>query len=256
MLKEKIGELKSRVEEILGFEIFSKDRFPVIETIPTKEEELQSFLASHIDHVLLKPSATQKDLEEVCREARQWKFFEVIVNPYYVALFNKFLEGSRILTGVAIGFPLGQNKPEIKAREARLAFQEGAKEADMVINIAALKNRDWKLVYADIKGVVEEMAPGMVKVVLENGYLTEEEKIVGCLIAQAAGAHFVKTATGFGPSGATVEDVVLMRKVVGRSMGVKAAGGIHSREIALQMIAAGANRLGTSSGVEILKGGL
>lgn len=256
MLTERIEELKSRVEEVLGFEIFSKDHFPIVETVPTKEEELQFFLASRIDHVLLKPFATQKNLEEVCLEARKWEFFEIIVNPYYVALCSKLLEGSKVLTGVAIGFPLGQNKPEIKAREARLAFQEGAREADMVINIAALKNRDWKLVYADIKGVVEEMAPGMVKVVLENGYLTEEEKIVGCLIAQAAGAHFVKTATGFGPSGATVEDVVLMRKVVGKSMGVKAAGGIHSRGIALQMIAAGANRLGTSNGVEIIRSGL
>jgi deoxyribose-phosphate aldolase len=124
----------------------------------------------------------------------------------------------------------------------------------MVVNIGALKDRDWKLVYADIKGVVEEMSPAPVKVVLETGYLTEEEKIVGCLIAQAAGAHFVKTATGFGPSGATVEDVALLREVVGSSLGVKAAGGIHSREVALRMITAGANRLGTSNGVVIVRG--
>jgi deoxyribose-phosphate aldolase len=124
----------------------------------------------------------------------------------------------------------------------------------MVVNIGALKDRDWKLVYADIKGVVEEMSPAPVKVVLETGYLTEEEKIVGCLIAQAAGAHFVKTATGFGPSGATVEDVALLREVVGSSLGVKAAGGIHSREVALRMITAGANRLGTSNGVAIVRG--
>jgi deoxyribose-phosphate aldolase len=124
----------------------------------------------------------------------------------------------------------------------------------MVVNIGALKDRDWKLVYADIKGVVEEMSPAPVKVVLETGYLTEEEKIVGCLIAQAAGAHFVKTATGFGPSGATVEDVALLREVVGSSRGVNAAGGIHSREVALRMITAGANRLGTSNGVAIVRG--
>ncbi|HPZ40622.1 MAG TPA: deoxyribose-phosphate aldolase, partial [Candidatus Atribacteria bacterium] len=152
------------------------------------------------------------------------------------------------------GFPLGQNKPEIKAREARLAFQEGAREVDMVINLGALKNGDWKLVYQDIRGVVEEVSPGIVKVILENCYLSPEEKVVGCLIAQAAGAHFVKTSTGFGSGGATVEDVELMRQVVGESMGIKAAGGIRSREVALQMIKAGANRLGTSSGVKIMKG--
>lgn len=255
MHSEKILVLKSRVEEALGMEIKKRERFPALETIPVHEEELRAFLASRIDHVLLKPAARRQDLEEVCREAREWKFFSVIVNPYYVALCNKLLEGSGVLTGVAIGFPLGQNKPEVKAREARFAFQEGAREADMVLNVAALKNGDWKLVYSDIRGVVEEMSPCVVKVVLENCYLAEEEKIVGCLIAQAAGAHFVKTSTGFGPSGATVEDVALMREVVGSSLGVKAAGGIGSREVALRMIAAGANRLGTSQGVAIVRGG-
>ncbi|NSW75368.1 MAG: deoxyribose-phosphate aldolase [Candidatus Atribacteria bacterium] len=254
MRAEKILTLKSRVEEALGMEIKKRERFPALETIPVHEEELRTFLASRIDHVLLKPAARRQDLEEVCREAREWKFFSVIVNPYYVALCNKLLEGSGVLTGVAIGFPLGQNKPEVKAREARFAFQEGAREADMVLNVAALKNGDWKLVYSDIRGVVEEMSPCVVKVVLENCYLTEEEKIVGCLIAQAAGAHFVKTSTGFGPSGATVEDVALMREVVGSSLGVKAAGGIGSREVALRMIASGANRLGTSQGVAIVRG--
>jgi deoxyribose-phosphate aldolase len=252
--REKILELRPQVEEVLGMELKKRERFTPFETIPTREEELRTFLASRIDHVLLKPFAQRKDLEMVCQEARTWKFCSVIVNPYYVALCNKLLEGSGVLTGVAIGFPLGQTKPEVKAREARLAFQEGAREADMVVNIGALKDRDWKLVYADIKGVVEEMSPAPVKVVLETGYLTEEEKIVGCLIAQAAGAHFVKTATGFGPSGATVEDVALLREVVGSSLGVKAAGGIHSREVALRMITAGANRLGTSNGVAIVRG--
>ncbi|MGB9553300.1 MAG: deoxyribose-phosphate aldolase, partial [bacterium] len=195
MPSEKIQELKSRIEEILGMEIKKRERFTPFEAIPSREEELRVFLASRIDHVLLKPFARRKDLEETCREAREWKFFSVIVNPYYVALCNKFLEGSGVLTGVAIGFPLGQTKPEVKAREARLAFQEGAREADMVVNIGALKDGDWKLVYTDIKGVVEEMSPMAVKVVLETCYLTEEEKIAGCLLAQAAGAHFVKTST-------------------------------------------------------------
>ncbi|MEN3186105.1 MAG: deoxyribose-phosphate aldolase [Atribacterota bacterium] len=254
MRMEKILLLKSRLEEVLGMEIRGRERFPILEAVPVDEGELRTFLASRIDHVLLKSSARRQDLEEVCREAREWKFFSVIVNPYYVTLCTKLLEGSGVLTGVAIGFPLGQNKPEVKAKEARFAFQEGAKEADMVLNVAALKNGDWRLVYSDIRGVVEEMSPCTVKVVLENCYLTEEEKIVGCLIAQAAGAHFVKTSTGFGPSGATVEDVALMREVVGSSLGVKAAGGISSRAMALQMIASGANRLGTSSGVAIVRG--
>lgn len=254
MSVEKIHQLRSQVEETLGLTIKRRERFPIREAIPSREEALRTFLASRIDHVLLGPAAQRQELEEVCREAREWRFFSVIVNPYYVSLCSRLLEGSGVLTGVAVGFPLGQNKPEIKAREARFAFQEGAKEADMVVNLAALKNGDWKLVYTDIRGVVEEMSPCPVKVVLETGYLTEEEKIVGCLIAEAAGAHFVKTSTGFGPSGATVEDVALLREVVGSSLGVKAAGGIRNREIALLMIAAGANRLGTSRGVAIVRG--
>ncbi|MDI3543242.1 MAG: deoxyribose-phosphate aldolase [Candidatus Atribacteria bacterium] len=250
---EEIKEWKKKVEDHLEMEIKEKKEFPP-ESIPQEEEELQRFLARHIDCTMLNPHATLKEVGDVCKEAKEWGFWEVIVNPFYVPTCVQFLGGTKIIVGVAVGFPLGQNKPEIKAREARLAFQEGAREADMVINLGALKNGDWKLVYQDIRGVVEEVFPRMVKVVLENCYLSMEEKVVGCLIAQAAGARFVKTSTGFGSGGATVEDVELMRQVVGESMGVKAAGGIRSREIALQMIKAGANRLGTSSGVRIMKG--
>ena len=253
MRTEEIREWRKRVEDHLGMEIKEKKEFPP-ESIPQEEEELRKFLARHIDSTLISPHATLKEIETLCREAKEWRFWSVVVNPFYVSRCVQLLGDVKIVVGVAVGFPLGQNKPEIKAREARLAFQEGAREADMVINLGALKNGDWKLVYQDIRGVVEEMSPGIVKVVLENCYLSPEEKVVGCFIAQATGAHFVKTSTGFGSGGATVEDVELMRQVVGESMGVKAAGGIHSRQIALQMIKAEANRLGTSSGVKIMKG--
>ncbi|MCS7242586.1 MAG: deoxyribose-phosphate aldolase [Candidatus Caldatribacterium sp.] len=244
---EDFWKLREKVEEALGVEIPVRERFPEREEIPEGEENLTVFLARHTDITLLHPAATREDIRKLCEDAKRWGFFSVIVNPYYVALCSELLEGSGVLVGVAVGFPLGQNKPEVKAREARLAFQEGAREADMVVNLAALKSGDWKVVYQDIRGVVEEMSPCRVKVVLEAGYLTREEKVVGCLIAQAARAHFVKTSTGFGPSGATEEDVRLFREVVGSSLGVKAAGGIKTRTQALALLKAGANRLGTST---------
>lgn len=242
-----LEKLRERVEEVLGVEIPVKERFPEREEIPDKEEDLRSFLARHTDITLLRPTATKEEVQRLCEEAKRWGFYSIIVNPYYVAFCSELLGGSGVLVGVAVGFPLGQNKPEIKAREARLAFQEGAREADMVMNLAALKSGDWKMVYQDIRGVVEEMSPCVVKVVLETGYLTEEEKVIGCLIAQAARAHFVKTSTGFGPSGATEADVRLFRRVVGSCLGVKAAGGIKTRVQALALLRAGANRLGTST---------
>lgn len=244
---EGLEKLRERVEEVLGVEISARARFLEREEIPENEEDLRVFLAERTDLTLLRPTATREDIRNLCEDAKRWRCFSVIVNPYYVALCSELLEGSGVLVGVAVGFPLGQNKPEVKAREARLAFQEGAREADMVVNLAALKNGDWKVVYQDIRGVVEEMSPCTVKVVLETGYLTEEEKIIGCLIAQAARAHFVKTSTGFGPSGATEADVRLFRNVVGPSLGVKAAGGIKTRAQALALLRAGANRLGTST---------
>ncbi|MDK2897462.1 MAG: deoxyribose-phosphate aldolase [Candidatus Atribacteria bacterium] len=249
-----IEKWKQKVEDELGVEIKEKERFPLQEEIPAQEEKLVGFLAQCIDHTLLRAYATREEIEKLCQEAKEWNFRGVIVNPFYVSLCHRLLEGANPIVEVVVGFPLGQSKPEVKAREAREAFQDGAKEADMVINIGALKDSEWRLVYEDILGVVEEMFPGLVKVILENCYLTEEEKVVGCLISQAAGAQFVKTSTGFGIGGATGEDVKLMRQVVGGSMGIKAAGGIRSREDVLRMIQAGANRIGTSSGVSIVSG--
>jgi len=251
---ETIAALKARVEEVLGTEIRSRKRFPEKEAIPQEEGELKTFLASRIDYTLVKPFVTKKEVEVFCQEAEALKLFAVVVNPYYVSLCSRLLEGSGVTVGVAVGFPLGQTKPEIKAREARLAFQEGAREADMVINLGALRSGEWRVVYQDIKGVVEEMSPGIVKVVLETCYLSEEEKVVGCFIAQAAGACFVKTSTGFGSRGATIEDVAFLRKIVGGTLGIKAAGGVSSRALALHMIAHGANRLGTSNAVPIVMG--
>lgn len=247
-----IVELRKRVEDILGVEIVPRERFSE-ETIPEEEERLGPFLAQHIDLTLVGPTSTRKEVERVCREAREFGFFSVVVNPCYVALCSGLLEGSRVVVGATVDFPFGQSKPEIKAREARLAFQEGAKEADMVINVGAFKEGDLRLVYQDICGVVEEMSPGIVKVVLETSYLSEEEKVLGCLVAWAARAHFVKNSTGFGLSGATPQDIRLLRRVVGRSLGVKAAGGIKTREQAILMLRSGANRLGTSSGVAIVR---
>lgn len=252
MKEPAIVELRKRVEDILGVEIVPRERFSE-ETIPEEEERLGPFLAQHIDLTLVGPTSTRKEVERVCREAREFGFFSVVVNPCYVALCSGLLEGSRVVVGTTVGFPFGQSKPEIKAREARLAFQEGAKEADMVINVGALKEGDLRLVYQDICGVVEEMSPGIVKVVLETSYLSEEEKVLGCLVAWAARAHFVKNSTGFGLSGATPQDIRLLRRVVGRSLGVKAAGGIKTREQAILMLRSGANRLGTSSGVAIVR---
>jgi deoxyribose-phosphate aldolase len=247
-----IVELRKKVEDVLGVEIAPRERFTE-EVIPEKEEHLKLFLARHIDLTLVGPTSTRKDVERICREAREFGFFSVVVNPCYVALCSELLGGSGVVVGATVGFPFGQSKPEIKAREARLAFQEGAKEVDMVINIGALREGDLRFVYQDIRGVVEEMSPGVVKVVLETSYLSEEEKVLGCLVAWAARAHFVKNSTGFGLSGATPQDIQLLRRVVGRSLGVKAAGGIKNRDQAILMLKSGANRLGTSSGVAIVR---
>lgn len=256
MDKPTIEKWKHEVETRLGVKIEEKTSFPLREEIPEEEGKQVEFLARRIDHNLLRAHATRAEVEKLCREAEEWNFKEVIVNPFYVSLCHQLLQGAKPVVGVTIGFPLGQSKPRLKAEEAIEARRDGAEEADMVINIGALKDGEWQLVYEDILGVVEAMSPRIVKVILENCYLTEEEKVVGCLLSQAAGAQFVKTSTGFGSGGATVEDVKLMRQVVGASMGIKAAGGIRTREDVWQMIRAGANRIGTSSGVSILTAGV
>lgn len=212
-------------------------------------------LASMIDHTVLKPDAAREDIERLCTEARENGFASVCVQPWWVPLCADLLAGTRVRVCTVIGFPHGMNKPETKAFEARRAVADGATELDMVVNIGALKSKDYGTVERDIRAVVDCGHPrATVKVILENAYLTDEEKAEGCALAKAAGADYVKTSTGFGPSGATVEDVALMRRVVGPEMGVKAAGGIRDAEVARRMIEAGATRLGASASIEIVKG--
>ena len=212
-------------------------------------------LASLIDHTLLKPDATREEVEQLCREAAQFCFASVCVNPNWVALCRELLRGSGVKVCTVIGFPLGAHLPDIKAYETRRAIEQGAEEVDMVINIGALKSRDYALVEQDIHGVVNAAAGrALVKVILETSLLTRDEKVMGSTLAKAAGADFVKTSTGFAGGGATVEDVQLMRETVGPEMGVKASGGVRTKEDAEKMVAAGATRLGASAGVKIVRG--
>jgi len=212
-------------------------------------------LASLIDHTLLKPDATREEVEQLCREAAQFCFASVCVNPNWVALCRELLRGSGVKVCTVIGFPLGAHLPDIKAYETKRAIEQGAEEVDMVINIGALKSRDYALVEQDIRGVVAAAGGrALVKVILETALLTRDEKVMGSTLAKAAGADFVKTSTGFAGGGATVEDVQLMRETVGPEMGVKASGGVRTKEDAEKMVAAGATRLGASAGVKIVRG--
>jgi deoxyribose-phosphate aldolase len=212
-------------------------------------------LASLIDHTLLKPDATRADIETLCREAAQFCFASVCVNPNWVPLCRELLRGSGVKVCTVIGFPSGAHAPDVKAYEARRAVEQGAEEIDMVINIGALKSKDYALVEQDIRGVVQSGGRDtVVKVILETALLTREEKIMASSLAKAAGADFVKTSTGFAGGGATVEDITLMRETVGPEMGVKASGGVRTRDDAEKMVAAGATRLGASAGVKIVRG--
>lgn len=207
-----------------------------------------------IDHTLLRPEATYGEIEKLCREAEEYHFASVCVNPTHVRQAARLLLKTGVKVGTVIGFPLGAVVPLTKAAEVREAIANGATEVDMVINIGALKSGDYDLVSRDIKTVVEAAAgQALTKVIIETCLLNEEEKVKACLLAKNAGADFVKTSTGFNKGGATPEDVSLMRKTVGVEMGVKASGGIRDRRTAEQMIKAGANRLGTSAGVAIVK---
>jgi deoxyribose-phosphate aldolase len=211
-------------------------------------------MAAWIDHTLLKPDATTGHVKKLCEEARQYHFASVCVNPVYVSLAHGLLQDSGVGMCAVIAFPLGAILPEDKVYETRQVIEKGANEVDMVINIGALKGEAYGLVLNDILFVAQEAHEhgALVKVIIETALLTRREKILACLLAKAAGADFVKTSTGFGPGGATVEDVDLIRRVVGPGMGVKAAGGIRSCRNALSMIAAGATRIGSSAGVFIL----
>ena len=205
-----------------------------------------------IDHTLLKPEATYQEIEKLCREAEEYGFAAVCVNPVHVRQAAKLLAKTGIEVCTVIGFPLGAELPLIKAIQVREAIANGATEVDMVMNIGALKSGDYELVFRDIKTVVDAAAgQALTKVIIETCLLTDEEKVKACLLAKEAGAGFVKTSTGFNKGGATAADVALMRKTVGTAMGVKAAGGIRDRRTAEEMVRAGANRLGTSSGVAI-----
>lgn len=211
-------------------------------------------LGPYIDHTLLKPEATEADVVRLAEEARTHGFATVCVNSAWVATAARVLAGSRTVPIAVVGFPLGAGLSSAKAFEAREAVRAGAREIDMVVNVGALKGRDYARVGEDIAAVVEASRPYPVKVILETSLLSREEKIAACVLSRAAGAAFVKTSTGFSSAGATVEDVALMREVVGPSMGVKASGGIRSAEDALRMIRAGANRLGASASVAIVSG--
>lgn len=213
-------------------------------------------VAQYIDHTLLKPEATAEQVEQLCREALEYGFASVCINPSYVRLAARLLRGSRVETCTVAGFPLGAHLPEIKAAEARRAIREGAREIDMVIDIGALKSGNDELVFRDIKAVVEACVDGraLCKVIIECALLTDDEKVRACQIAKRARADYVKTSTGFASGGATAADVALMSQAVsGTRMGVKAAGGIRSYEDVKEMVQAGATRIGASAGVGIVK---
>jgi len=212
-------------------------------------------LASMIDHTLLKPDATREHIEALCREAAQFQFATVCVNPTWVAACARLLAGSGVGVSSVVGFPLGATTADVKSYETRRAIFDGAREVDMVINVGALKSGDFAVVERDIEAVTVPCRDGGAtsKVIIEAALLTDDEKVTACTLAKAAGADYVKTSTGFGPGGATAADVALMRRVVGAEMGIKAAGGIRDLQGLKAMVAAGATRVGASAGVKILQ---
>lgn len=212
-------------------------------------------IATMIDHTLLKPDATQDQIAQLCYEARKYGFAAVCVNPTHVKLCAELLKGSPVHVCTVVGFPLGATPPEVKAYEAQQSIDHGAVEVDMVINIGALKSKDYALVERDIATVARTCHAGgaLLKVIIEAALLSDEEKVIACQLAKAAKADYVKTSTGFGPGGATAHDVELMRRAVGPEMGVKAAGGIKSYQDAEAMVKAGATRIGASAGIKIVE---
>lgn len=211
-------------------------------------------LAKLIDHTALKPETTKAQITQLCKEAKEYGFASVCVNPTWVKLAAELLAGSDVKVCTVIGFPLGANTSVVKAFEAKDAIANGAGEVDMVINIAALKDKDDTLVESDIRAVVEAANGTLVKVIIETSLLSDEEKVRACEIAVKAGTDFVKTSTGFSTGGATKEDVALMRKTVGPTIGVKASGGVRTKQDVEDMVAAGATRIGASAGVAIVSG--
>jgi len=216
---------------------------------------LDTGVAKLIDHTLLRPDATRDEILRLCREAKQYLFAAVCVNPYWVSLAASELAGTPVKVSSVIGFPFGATTTESKVAEAVAALRVGAREIDMVMNIGALRSGDYDTVKLDIQAVIEQSHPAgaIVKVILETSLLDDRQKAVACTLARMAGADFVKTSTGFGPAGANAADVSLMRKVVGPEMGVKAAGGIRNLESLRKMTAAGATRIGSSASVKIVE---
>ena len=210
-------------------------------------------LNKYIDHTLLKPEATKEQITKLCQEARQYDFASVCVNTCYVPLAKELLAGSDVKVCCVVGFPLGAMDTVSKAFEAKTAVESGAQEVDMVINIGALKDKDYDYVTKDIAAVVEASKPAIVKVIIEACLLTDEEKVEACKCSMNAKAEFVKTSTGFSTHGATPEDVALMKKTVGNVCKVKAAGGVRSYDDAMKMIEAGADRLGCSAGIKVME---
>lgn len=217
---------------------------------------IETDLARMIDHTLLKPEATKEQITKLCLEAKKFNFASVCINPSYVSLCAKLLRDTPVKVCTVIGFPLGATSTASKTFEAEHALRDGAKEIDMVINVGMLKSEEYEYVENDIFAVATtgRRYGALTKVILETGLLTDEEKVKGCVLAKRAGADFVKTSTGFSKGGATVGDIALMRKVVGSAMGVKASGGVRTREEALAMVASGADRIGASASVKIVGG--
>ena len=212
-------------------------------------------IANIIDHTVLKAFSSKEDVIKVCNEAKEYGFFSVCINPTHIELAKKELEGSNVKVCTVIGFPLGANTSEVKAFETKDAIEKGAHEVDMVINIGALKDKNYDLVYNDIKAVVDAAnKEALVKVIIETCYLNDEEKKIACELSVKAGADYVKTSTGFGTGGSTPEDIKLMRDVVGPNVGVKASGGVRTTEDAIKVMDAGASRIGASASISIATG--
>lgn len=206
-------------------------------------------MASIIDHTLLKPEATSRDIEQLCDEAKTYGFAAVCVNPCWVPLCVRLLKSSQVKVCTVVGFPLGTSTTESKVSEAKQAVMQGAQEVDMVLNVGMLKSGEYQYVENEIKAIVNECRDeAKVKVILETGLLSEEEIRIACRISRDSGAHYVKTSTGFGPRGASTQDIEIMKSEVGQAMGIKASGGIRDRQFAEELVRAGATRIGTSSG--------
>ena len=218
-----------------------------------KQSDLTN-LAKYIDHTMLKPNATNADIEKLCKEAIEYGFKGVCVNPSFVELAATLLKGKKPIVIAVVGFPFGASQTSTKSFEAKEAIAAGAEEIDMVINIGALKEKNYHLVYQDIFGVVNEARPCVVKAIIETCYLDRDEKIIAATLAAVAGAKYIKTSTGFGEKGATAEDIKLIKSVVDNKVKIKASGGIKTYEEALSMIESGAERIGTSSSVDIVMG--